>query len=157
MLSANMRRKSARCFADLKCVGDNYLLWFHHLPWTYRMASGRSLWGELIARYDRGLATVGAIRAQWQALRPFVDAGRYAGVTSKLDRQYVEAKWWRDASLAYFRSVAHLPLPAGSAPPPHDLSWYRAIHFDMVPGFLTPGTGHQLSCVPPEGGPPCAL
>ncbi len=38
----------ARCFADLKCVPDKYLLWFHHVPWTYRMRDGGSLWNALI-------------------------------------------------------------------------------------------------------------
>jgi alpha-glucuronidase len=146
-----------RCFVDLKCVPDNYLLWFHHLPWTYRMRSGRSLWNELVARYDRGVATVATMRRQWQSLRPLVDRGRRAAVAARLARQQAEAKWWRDASIAYFQSVSRLPLPAGVRPPRHDVAWYKAIHFDTVPGFLAPGTGRQPSCVPPQGGPPCAL
>jgi alpha-glucuronidase len=147
----------ARCFADLKCIPDNYLLWFHHLPWTYRMRSGSTLWDELIRRYDRGVATVATMKTEWRALRPFVDSSRHIVVAARLDRQLVEAKWWRDASIAYWHSVSHLPLPPGTAAPRHDLTWYKAIHFDTVPGFLRPGTGRQPSCVPPQGGPPCAL
>jgi len=146
-----------RCFADLKCVSDDYLLWFHHLPWTYRLRSGQSLWPALVDRYDRGLKAVATMRRQWQSLGPLVDQARYIAVAAKLDRQSVEAKWWRDASIAYFQSVSHLPLPAGTTAPPHSPAWYKAIHFDTVPGFLAPGTGHQPSCVPPSGGPPCAL
>jgi alpha-glucuronidase len=146
-----------RCFADLKCVSEDYLLWFHHLPWIYRMPSGRSLWAELIHRYDRGVSVADSMTEEWRALRPLVDAQRFKAVSAKLGRQSLEAKWWRDASIAYFQSVSHLPLRAGTRPPDHDLSWYKAIHFDTVPGFLSPGTGRQLSCVPPEGGPPCAL
>ena len=144
-------------FASLKCVSKDDLLWFHHLPWTYRMNSGRTLWDELVRRYDRGVAAVGSMKIEWQALRPFVDAQRHAAVAAKLERQSVEAKWWRDASIAYFQSVSRLPLPAGTRPPHHALAWYKAVHFDTVPGFLGPGTGRQPSCVPPEGGPPCAL
>jgi alpha-glucuronidase len=147
----------ARCFADLRCVPDTYLLWFHHLPWTYRMRSGRSLWNELVAHYDRGVSAVTSMRRRWRALKPLTDAERHAAVERKLDRQAIEATWWRDASLAYFQSVAHRPLPPGSRAPSHALSWYKAIHFDTVPGFLAPGTGRQPSCVPPQGGPPCAL
>jgi alpha-glucuronidase len=146
-----------KCLASLKCVPDDELLWFHHLPWTYRMRSGASLWNELVGRYDRGLATVAGMKAEWYALAPFADTGRQIAVAAKLDRQYLEAKWWRDASIAFFESVSHLPLPKGTRAPRHALSWYKAIHFDTVPGYLTPGTGRQLSCVPPEGGPPCAL
>jgi alpha-glucuronidase len=147
----------ARCFADLRCVPDKYLLWFHHLPWTDRMRSGRSLWNELVASYGRGVASVGSMRSDWQALGPFIDPARHAAVAARLDRQYREAQWWRDASIAYWQSLSHLPLPAGERPPAHDLSWYKAIHFDTVPGFLAPGTGRHYSCVPPQGGPPCAL
>lgn len=146
-----------RCFADLKCVSDDDLLWFHHLPWMYRMPSGRTLWAELIHRYDRGLSVADSMSEEWRALRRFVDAKRFNVVSAKLGRQSLEAKWWRDASIAYFQKVSHLPLPIGTRPPDHDLNWYKAIHFDTVPGFLSPGTGRQLSCVPPEGGPPCAL
>ena len=145
------------CFASLKCISDEELLWFHHLPWTYRMRSGRTLWDELVRRYDRGVGTVHSMKAGWRSLRPFVDPERHAAVAAKLDRQSLEAQWWRDASIAYFQGASRLPLPAGTRPPHHALPWYKAIHFDTVPGFLTPGTGRQLSCVPPEGGPPCAL
>jgi alpha-glucuronidase len=146
-----------RCFADVRCVPEKYLLWFHHVPWSYTMRSGRTLWAELIARYDRGVATVASMQSDWDALRPLIDPARHSAVAAKLDRQHLEAQWWRDASIAYFQSVSHLPLPPKERAPPHDLSWYKAIHFDTVPGFLAPGTGRQLSCVPPEGGPPCAL
>ena len=146
-----------RCFADLKCVPDANLLWFHHVPWTYRMHSGRSLWNELISRYDRGVATVEANRREWALLRRFVDAPRHAAVAASLDRQATESRWWRDASIAYWQSLSRLPVSKGHSAPRHPLSWYQAIHFDTVPGYLAPGTGRQLSCVPPQGGPPCAL
>jgi alpha-glucuronidase len=145
------------CLADLKCVSDRYLLWFHHLPWTYRMRLGRSLWHELVAHYDRGVAGVNANRREWARLRPLVDAPRHAAVAAALDRQVIESKWWRDASIAYWQSLSHLPMPRGHSAPAHPLSWYQAIHFDTVPGYLAPGTGRELSCVPPQGGPPCAL
>jgi alpha-glucuronidase len=146
-----------RCFADLGCVPDDYLLWFHHLPWTYRMRSGESLWEALVRRYDRGVAQVRAMNRTWASLAPMVDMPRHLETAAKLQRQLLEAQWWRDASIAYFQSVSRLPLPAETRPPDHGLAWYKAIHFDTVPGFLAPGTGRQLSCVPPTGGPPCAL
>lgn len=147
----------ARCFDALKCVSSAYLLWFHHLGWGSRMDSGASLWDNLVEHYDRGVASVASMSREWSSLRPFVDAARHEAVLASLKRQSVEAKWWRDASIAYWQSLSKLPLPRGHSPPPHPLSWYEAIHFDTVPGYLKPGTGRQLSCVPPEGGPPCAL
>jgi len=146
-----------RCFADLKCVPEKYLLWFHHLPWTYRMRSRRSLWNELVTHYDRGVETVNASRREWELLRPFVDAQRHTAVATALDRQRIEWKWWRDASIAYWQRLSKLPLPEGYSPPAHPLSWYQSIRFETVPGYLAPGAGREPTCSPPQGGPPCAL
>ena len=66
----------AQKFANLDTVPDEYLLWFHRLPWDHRMRSGRTLWEELVAHYDRGVAEVAAMRADWATLEPFVDAER---------------------------------------------------------------------------------
>lgn len=155
--AAQYARPVARCFADLKCVPDKYLLWFHHLPWTYRMRSGATLWTALIHRYDRGVAQVEAMNLAWSKLAPMIDMQRHSKDAAKLKRQLTEANWWRDASIAYFQSVSRLLLPAAARRPNHDLNWYKAIHFDTVQGYLKPGTGRQMSCVPPEGGPPCVL
>lgn len=121
------------------------------------MRSGETLWEALVRRYDHGVAEVAAMNRTWDLLAPMIDMPRHLETSAKLKRQLLEARWWRDASIAYWRSVQSLPLPPGTVPPRHDLSWYKAIHFDTVPGFLTPGTGRQMSCVPPAGGPPCAL
>jgi alpha-glucuronidase len=146
----------ARCFADLKCVSDKYLLWFHHVPWTYRMRGGESLWNSLIAHYDRGVAQVEANRRDWAELRPDIDPQRFAAVSADLNRQVLEAWWWRDASIAYWQSLSKLPLPAGHSPPAHPLSWYQAIHFDRVPGFLSPRIDPEILCVAGRGGSSCA-
>ncbi|HSC13977.1 MAG TPA: alpha-glucuronidase family glycosyl hydrolase, partial [Gammaproteobacteria bacterium] len=55
----------ARRFASLETVPDEYLLWFHRVPWDHRMRSGRTLWEELVAHYDRGVAEVAAMQADW--------------------------------------------------------------------------------------------
>jgi alpha-glucuronidase len=124
----------AACFASLNCVPDDYLLWFHRLPWDHHMKSGRTLWAELAGRYDLGVEQVRGMRRSWQSLRGRVDDERFAEVNAFLGIQEQEAKWWRDASIAYFQSVSRRPLPVGSAPPAHALDWYRAISFPYVPG-----------------------
>ncbi|MFX5547140.1 alpha-glucuronidase, partial [Acinetobacter baumannii] len=80
--------------------------WFHHLPWRFRTRSGRTLWEELVTRYDRGVAGVDAMAREWQACAPFVDAERFADTREFLSIQQDEARWWRDASLAYFEQVS---------------------------------------------------
>jgi alpha-glucuronidase len=124
----------ARRFADPASTPSEYLLWFHHLPWSYRMASGRSLWEELVGRYDGGVAEVAAMQASWEGLRPLVDAGRFNDVAQRLARQHVEALWWRDACIAYFQHASQLPLPAGVRAPAQTLEQYKALRFPFAPG-----------------------
>ncbi len=124
----------ARCLADLHCVPEQYLLWFHHLPWTYRMRSGDTLWQALVAHYTRGLDAVKTMRATWHSLRGRVDAERQRKAAAFLAIQQREAQWWRDASIAYWQSLNGLPLPPGYAPPAHPLPYYEALTFPDAPG-----------------------
>ena len=124
----------ARMFANPKTTPETLLLWFHHMPWDTRMASGRTLWAELIAHYDAGVADVGAMRATWAGLRPYADADRFAGTETFRAIQQREAQWWRDASITYFQSVSKRPLPAGVAPPAHSLEYYESLRFPIRPG-----------------------
>lgn len=120
--------------ADPRTTPDKDLLWFHHVPWDYRMASGQTLWQELIRHYDRGVAGVRAMQAQWAALAPFIDARRHRDTAMRLQRQLDNAQLWRDACIAYFQSVSGLPLPAGVTPPRHRLDHYRNLKFPYAPG-----------------------
>lgn len=121
-------------WADPATMDEAYLLWFHHVPWGYRTRSGRTLWAELVARYDRGAAAVDRISVQWTALAPYVDSERFGAVADFLRIQQREARWWRDASIAYFGSVCGCALPPGVRPPAHPLDWYRALRFPDAPG-----------------------
>jgi len=122
------------CFAARSCVSDAYLLWFHHVGWDVRMRSGRTLWDELLTHYDLGEARVHEMRRTWQSLKGQVDAQRFHEVEGFLDIQEREAKWWRDASIAYFQSVSGRRLPTDMRPPEQSLNNYRAMKFTNVPG-----------------------
>jgi alpha-glucuronidase len=121
-------------FADPAKTPERFLLWFHHLPWDYRMASGRILWDELVFRYTRGVEIVSQMRRTWAGLEPYVDSGRFAQVAAFLAIQEKEAQWWRDACIAYFQTFSKRPLPAGFAPPAHSLEYYQALKFPYAPG-----------------------
>ncbi|GAB5348380.1 alpha-glucuronidase [Alteriqipengyuania sp. 357] len=121
-------------WADPAQMDERFLLWFHHLPWAHRMQSGRSLWHELVARYDQGVDEVDAMAATWAALAPFVDAQRHRAVAENLAIQQREARWWRDASIAYWQSVNGRELPAGTRPPERELDYYRTLDFPEAPG-----------------------
>jgi len=124
----------AKAFAKPGTTPESMLLWFHHLPWDHRMGDGRTLWEDLVAHYDRGVAYVATMQRQWDSLRDKVDAERWQKTATYLAIQEREARWWRDASLAYWMSVNHRPLPPGVRAPEHDLAWYKAKQFPLAPG-----------------------
>jgi len=126
--------KVARVFADPHKVPENLLLWFHHVSWDRRMASGRTLWDELVWRYGHGVEVVSQMRRTWDAQQGRVDAQRFAQVAAFLAIQEQEARWWRDACIAYFQSLSRRPLPAGAAPPAHPLEYYQSLQFPYAPG-----------------------
>jgi alpha-glucuronidase len=80
------------------------------------------------------VASVADMRRRWAALRPHIDAARHAEVSAYLAVQEREARWWRDACIAYFQSVSGLPLPAGVRPPEKRLEHYKTLHFPFAPG-----------------------
>jgi len=124
----------AKRFADPRTTPERDLLWFHHLPWDYRLASDETLWDGMVHRYGRGVAYVAGMRATWEGLRPMIDAERFAQTQTFLSIQQKEAQWWRDASIAYFQSIAKRPLPAGAAPPQETLEAYKMRKFPYAPG-----------------------
>lgn len=126
--------KVATVFADRERIPEELLLWFHHVPWDYRTRSGRPLWDELVHRYTRGVEAVREMRDTWQSVGRFVDPERREQVAVFLAIQEKEAKWWRDASIAYFQSFSGRPVPDGSEPPAHSLDYYKSLSFPYAPG-----------------------
>ena len=124
----------AERFADLDQVDDEFLLWFHRLAWTDQLEPGVTLWETLVRRYDTGVAQVDEMQQRWAALEKNVDSERFAKTAELLKVQLREAKWWRDACIAFFRAVSGLPLPDGVVPPEHPLSYYIQIDNPYAPG-----------------------
>ena len=114
-------------YEHLATTPDSVLLWFHRVPWTYRMRSGRPLWDELVFRYNAGVDTVRVMQKSWASVRPAVDAERFDQVSGFLDIQEREARWWRDAALTYFQQFSRMPIPARYEQPAHPLAYYQRI------------------------------
>lgn len=98
-------------FANRATCPPELLLWFHHVGWDERLASGRTVWEELCFRYNDGVDYVKRMQTQWESLRGQVDAARFEAVRRKLEAQRVHATKWRDVCVKYFQSVNHRPLP----------------------------------------------
>nr|WP_239556788.1 alpha-glucuronidase family glycosyl hydrolase [Dyella flava] len=122
-------------FNDMAQTPERFLLYFHHVPWDYRMRSGQTLWYELVAHYTQGVDDVKQMRATWSHLHGYIDEERYQQVATFLAIQEKEAQWWRDACIAYFQSISGRPLPPGYAPPQRSLKYYESLTFPYVPGY----------------------
>jgi alpha-glucuronidase len=121
-------------FTNLSTCPDEYLLWFHHVSWNYKMKSGRSLWNELCFKYNEGVDTVRWMQKVWKMMEKYVDPERYNHVRMLLNIQEEEAVWWRDACLLYFQTFSKMPLPANYEKPKHTLEYYENLNFPYAPG-----------------------
>lgn len=93
-------------YDDIATCPEAYLLWFHRVPWTYRMNSGRTIWEEMEYRYQRGVSEVESFVFVWQKAKPFVDEQRWNEVNEKLKIQLQDAREWQRVCVGYFGSFA---------------------------------------------------
>ncbi len=104
--TAQYREPYQSKYEKLSTCPERYLLWFHHVPWTYRTLSGRTLWQEMQYRYQRGVSEVEDFVRIWDACKDDVDAERWQAVAGKLQTQQRDAREWRDVCLRYFSQFA---------------------------------------------------
>jgi len=121
----------ASLYNSIETCPEELLLWFHHVPWTHRMSSGRTLWDEICHRYDRGVKKVREYQAVWEKAKPYVDAERWEAVRAKLEIQESDARWWRDACVQYFGEFSGMPVPADVEQPERPLEELKMIKLDM--------------------------
>lgn len=121
-------------FNDPQTCPDEYLLWFHHLPWDFKMKSGESLWESLCRHYYSGVEEVGNMQSVWAKQRGKVDSVVFQEVADLLAMQQEEATLWRDACVLYFQQFSGMPIPAGLPQPEHPLSYYEELQYHFVPG-----------------------
>lgn len=121
----------ASLYNSIETCPEELLLWFHHVPWTHRMSSGRTLWDEICHRYDRGVKKVREYQAVWEKAKPYVDAERWEAVRAKLEIQESDARWWRDACVQYFGEFSGMQVPADVEQPERPLEELKKIKLDM--------------------------
>jgi len=119
-------------FDDIRTTPEEFLLWFHHVPWDWRMKSGRTMWEELQFTYSRGVKGVEAIQKDWNGLEGKIDGERFTAVKQYLVMQHRDAVWFRDASLAYFQTFAKRPFTGGYKPK-YPLEYYRKLPPNTAP------------------------
>jgi alpha-glucuronidase len=121
-------------YENMATCPEEYLLWFHHVPWTFKMNSGRTLWDELCYQYYAGVDSIKAIQQQWNSMKEMVDEDRFRQVQMLLNMQVKEATWWRDACLLYFQTFSKMPIPARYEKPDQALEYYKNLRFPYAPG-----------------------
>lgn len=117
----------AKQYNNVVTCPEKYLLWFHHVPWTHPMKSGRTLWEELCYRYDHGVQQVREFQKIWDKAENLIDAERFKDVQSRLKIQMRDAIWWKDACLLYFQEFSKQPIPADIERPVHELNDLKQI------------------------------
>lgn len=119
----------AEILENLNTCPQKDLLWFHHLPWDYKMPSGKILWDELVAYYYKGVEEVRGMRKLWDSMEGKIDAERFNHVKQLLKVQEDEAIWWRDGCVLYFQTFSKRPIPSQHEHPQHTLEYYKRIPF----------------------------
>jgi alpha-glucuronidase len=120
-------------YANRATVPDSLLLWFHHVGWRERLATGRTVWDELVSRYYAGVDSVRAMQRAWNSLAGKIDDERFRQVHGSLVIQEREARWWRDASLRYFQTQSRLPIPSPYEQPARPLEFYMRLRCPADP------------------------
>lgn len=119
----------AEILENLNTCPQKDLLWFHHLPWDYKMPSGKILWDELVAYYYKGVEEVRGMRKLWDSMEGKIDTERFNHVKQLLKIQEDEAIWWRDGCVLYFQTFSKRPIPSQYEHPKHTLEYYKRIPF----------------------------
>ncbi|MCH5309210.1 MAG: alpha-glucuronidase [Prevotella sp.] len=100
--TSQYREPYCSLYDDINTCPERFLLWFHHVPWNYRVKSGRTLWEEMQYRYTRGVNEVEDFTDAWNAAKPEIDSQRWEEVNNRLRHQLENAQEWRQTCLDYF-------------------------------------------------------
>ena len=102
--TSQYREPFCSLYDDVNTCPERYLLWFHHVPWDFRLKSGNTLWEELQVRYARGVKEVEDFCRIWQEAKPAIDEQRWKEVDQRMQHQLENAREWQKTCLEYFGS-----------------------------------------------------
>ncbi|MBK6282103.1 MAG: alpha-glucuronidase [Draconibacterium sp.] len=122
-------------FNNIETCPEEFLLWFHHVPWNYKMKSGNILWDEICYHYNGGVTAVREMQKSWNSLEKSVDSERFNYVQSLLKIQEKEAVWWRNSCILYFQTFSKLPIPEYIEKSDKTLEEYMKIRELYMPGI----------------------
>lgn len=100
-------------YDNIATCPEEYLLWFHHVAWDYKMKSGSTLWQELCMKYNMGVAMVEVYRDFWHTSAKQYMKGHeqeWQHTDSLLNVQLENAKEWRNTCLKYFQTFSKIKI-----------------------------------------------
>ena len=122
----------ADLYNDMKTCPEEYILWFHHVPWDYVLSNGRTLWESLCFHYDRGVQQVRKFQQLWDQTESYVDEERFKEIQTSLKTQVRDAIWWKDACLLYFQEFSQMPFPNDYERPIHTLEDLKKVNLGIT-------------------------
>ncbi|MEA1786964.1 alpha-glucuronidase family glycosyl hydrolase [Arenibacter sp. GZD96] len=125
----------AQLFSNVDSCPEEYLLWFHHLPWNYTLKNGETLWNGMALKYQEGVNQVRDLQHTWERMKPYVDSERFASVTQLIAIQLKEAIWWKNACMLYFQEFSKQDFPKEMEKPDATLDYYKSLQFPFAPGI----------------------
>ncbi len=102
--TAQYREPYCTLYDNINTCPERYLLWFHRVPWSYRLKSGRTVLEEMDYRYARGVKEVEGFIRIWNETKPNIDEQRWQEVDARLQHQLENAKEWQKVCMNYFSS-----------------------------------------------------
>jgi alpha-glucuronidase len=103
----------ARVYESLSSMPDNLLLFMHHVPYTYKLHSGKTVIRYIYDSHYAGAREAAGLVDQWKTLRGDIDDERFAKVLGLQEYQAGHAIVWRDAVCNWFRRMSGIADTAG--------------------------------------------
>lgn len=123
-------------WGDIKTCPEKFLLWFHHVSWDHKMASGATLWEELCTKYTDGVTGLHRQSDNWlNSIREEIDNERYEHMKMLFERQKYEADLWRNSCLLYFQTFSKKPFPGVMKVGDKPLEYYINLQYPYAPGI----------------------
>ncbi|MCS7120172.1 MAG: alpha-glucuronidase, partial [Candidatus Bathyarchaeota archaeon] len=104
---------NAEIFESICTCPEDLLLFFHRIPYTYRLKSGKTLIQHIYDTHFEGVEQAEKLREKWLSLKGEIDDQRFEEVLTRLERQVKDAAEWRDVINTYFYRKSAIPDEKG--------------------------------------------
>lgn len=100
--AAQYNEPNASMYEVPETCPEELLLFFHHMPYTYQLKSGKTIIQHIYDTHFEGAKDAEKMFALWTELKEFIDEEAYNRVTERMQHQVAHSKEWRDIVNSYF-------------------------------------------------------